>query len=184
MTTEMMIPKRDTPQAIQERGTVKTKYARFFGLVLFGMVMIVALCAFIPSLAFLAGLPYGGRWQAAVGVFVFASFTLAAMMPTLPASEGEWTARQYRLPEWSLVSYIFIIGLGFNWACAVLWFSRRYASFSTPVIAVTGLTMAFYAAVALLVAWLTGGNRRTALLAFLFASVVPAAIVLRLGLLR
>lgn len=179
-----MIPKRETPQAIEERSTVKANYARFFGPVLFGMVMIVALCAFIPSLAgFLYGV-YGGRWGAAMGVFVFASFTLAVMIPTLPARKGDWTAREFRWPEWSLVSYFFIIGLGFNWACAFLWFSRRYAFFSTPVIAVTGLTMAFYAAIALLVARFTGGNWRTALLVFVSAPVVLAGIVLRLGLLR
>jgi hypothetical protein len=181
----MMIPKRETLQAIEERGTLKPKYARFFGPILFGMVMIVALCAFIPSLAFFADLPYGGNTAAAIGVFVFASFTLAAMIPiVLPERKGDWRARQYRWPEWSLMSYFFLVGLGFNWACVVLWFSRRYPFFSTPVIAVTGLIMAFYAAIGLLVARLTGGNWRTALLIFAFAPGVLAAIVLRLGLLR
>ena len=185
----MMIPKRETPRAIEERGTVRAKYARFFWPVLRGMVLIVALCAFIPFLAFLAGLPYGGTWGAAMGggVFMLASFTLMAMIPkpeTVPAIEGKGTARRLRLPDWSLVSYCVITGLGWNWVCAFLWFSRRYAFFSTPVIAVTGLTMAFYAAIALLVDRLTGGNWRTALLVFLFAPVVLAGIVLRLGLLR
>jgi hypothetical protein len=187
-----MIPKRKTPQANEERGTVKAKYARFFWPVLLGMVMVVSLCAFIPALA---GLLYEGRWEPCWGwgVYVLASFTLAWMIPTLPASEGEKTTRQFRLPEWSLFSYFFIIGLGLNWACAFLWFSRRYAFFSTPVIAVTGLIMAFCAVIALLVAWfessfnnadLTGANWRTALLVFVFAPGVLASIVLRLGLLR
>jgi hypothetical protein len=115
------------------------------------------------------------------------------MIPTLPASEGEGTTRQFRLPQWSLFSYFFIIGLGLNWACAFLWFSRRYAFFSTPVIAVTGLIMAFYAATALLVTWfessfnnagVAGVNWRTALLVFVFAPGALASIILRLGLLR
>jgi hypothetical protein len=98
---------------------------------------------------------------------------------TLPA-----TPRQLGFLGWSLVSCCVIIGLGFNWACAFLWFSRRYAFFSIPVIAVAGLIMAFCAAIALLVARLTGGNWRRALAVFVFAEVVPAAVVLRFGLLR
>jgi len=183
-----MIPKRETPQAVKESGTVKAKHARFFWPVLRGMVLFVALCAFVPMLA---GFLYGGTWEAATvvatGVFFLANFTLAVMIPkpeALPATEGEGTARPLRLLDWSLVTYGAIIGLGFNWVCAFLWFSRRYAFFSTPVIAVTGLTMALYAAIAFLIARLTGGNWRTALPIFLFAAGVPAAIVLRLGLLR
>ena len=76
----MIVPKRETPLAIEERGTVKAKYARFFGPVLRGMVLIVALCAFIPMLA---GLPHGGTWEAvglvAAGVFFLANFTLTVM---------------------------------------------------------------------------------------------------------
>ena len=98
--------------------------------------------------------------------------------------EGEGTARQRRLPPWSLVIYLAILGLELNWACVFFWFSRRYAFFSVPVVGVTGLIIAFYAAIALLVARLTGGNRRIALATFGFALVVPAVIVLRSGLLR
>jgi hypothetical protein len=180
----MLMPKRETQQAIEERGTVKEEYARFFGPILFGMVMIVALCAFIPSLAGLLNGEYGGIWGAAMGLFVFASITLPAMFPTLPKRKGDWTVRQLRWPEWSLMSYFFIIGLGLNWACAFLWFSRRYAFFSTPVIAATSVTVAFYAAIAFLVAQLTGRNWRAALLVFVFAPGVLACVVLRLGLLR
>lgn len=180
----MMIPNRETAQAIGEPGTVKAKYTHFLRPVLFGIVMIAALCAFIPFLAGILYEVYGGRWGAATVVFVFASFTLAAMIPALPPTKGNWTARRYRWPEWSLVGYFFIIGLGFNWACAFQWLSRQYAFFSIPVIAVTGLTMALYAAIALLVARLTGGNWRTALLVFVFAPCVLAGTVLRLGLLR
>jgi hypothetical protein len=153
-----MIRKRETPQAVKKRGTVKAKSARFSGPVLRGIVLIVALCAFIP---FLAGLLYGGGiWQAAAVVFFLANFTLAVVIPkpeALPAIEGEGTARPPRLLDCSLVGCCAIIGLGFNWVSAFLWFCRQYAFFSTPVIAVTGLTMALYAAIALLIARLTGG---------------------------
>lgn len=180
-----MIPERKRPMA-EEHGTVKTKYARFPVPVLRGMVLIVALCAFIP---FLAGLlyTYEAIWVAAAVVFFLSSLTLVAMAPkheTLPASEVEETARQLRLPHWSLVTYFAITGLGFNWVCAFLWFGRRYALFSAPVIAVTGLLIVFYAAVGLLVARLTGGNWRAAVLVVILAPTAVAGIVLRLGLLR
>ena len=75
----MMIPKRETPQTIEERGTVKAKYAHFLGPVLFGMVMIVALCAFVP---FLASFQHEGRWEPGWGwwVYIFATFTLTWMI--------------------------------------------------------------------------------------------------------
>jgi hypothetical protein len=98
---------------------VNAKYARFFGPVLLGMVMIVALCALIP---FLASLLHEGRWEPGWGwgVYVLASFTLAWMIPVvLPKRKGDWRARQYRWPEWSLFSYFFLAGLGLNWACVV-----------------------------------------------------------------
>jgi len=166
---------------------VKVKYARFFWPVLRWMVLIAALCAFIPTLAGL--LDEKGRWEPGWGWggFVLASFTLVAMNlkpDTLPAIKGEGTASQLRSPNWSLVSYLVIVGLGFNWVCAFLWFSRRYAFFSTPVIAMTGLIMALYAAIALLVARFTGGNWRTPLIVFGIVSSALAGIVLRLGLLR
>jgi len=188
-----MIPKRETPQPIEEPGTVKAKYARFFGPVLLGMVMIAALCALIP---FLASFLHEGRWEPGWGwvVYPLASFTVAWMIPVvLPKRKGDWRAKQYGWPEWSLLSYFFLVGLGLNWGCVVLGFSRKYAFFSIPVIAATGLIMAFYAAIAFLVSWFessfnsadsTGVNWRTALLFFVFAPVILASIVLRLGLLR
>ena len=171
---------------MEERGTVKAKRVRFFGPVLRGMVLVVVLCASVPFLAGLLSEVYGGRWKAAGIVFVLASFTLIAMIPkteALLAIEGEGTARQRRLPPWSLVIYLAILGLELNWACVFFWFSRRCAFFSVPVISVTGLILVFYAAIALLVARLTGGNWRAALATFGFALIVPPAIVLRLGLL-
>src|SRR5260370_4868097 len=129
---------------------------------------------------------YGCRWESAGIVFVLASFALIATIPkrqALPPVEGEGTARQRRLPPWSLVIYLAILGLELNWACAFFWFSRRYAFFSVPVVGLTGLIIAFYAAVALLVGRLTGGNWRIALATFGLALIVPAVIVLRLALL-
>jgi hypothetical protein len=179
-----MIPKRQTPDAVGKRGTVKREDASFFWP---GMALIVALCAFIQFLAGILDGVYGVRWGAAAVVFFFANFTLAVMIPKaeiLPAIDGEGTLRRIRPQDCWFVSYLVIIGLGFNWVCAFLWFSRRFAFFSIRVIAVTGLIMALYAAIALLVARLTGGNWRRALLIFVFAPVVLAGGVLRLGLLR
>jgi hypothetical protein len=168
------MPKRETPQAIEER-------ARFFEPALCWMVLFVALCAFVPALA---GLLYGVNWETglALGVFALATYALISMTPkpeTLPA-----TVRDIGSPAWSLFSYCITTGLGWNWACVFLWFSRRYAFFSIPVMTVTGLIMASYAAIAFLVAFLTGGTWRTVLAVFLFAAGVPAVVVLRLGLLR
>lgn len=183
----MMIPKRETPQAIEESGTVEAKYARFFWPVLRGMGSIVAVCASVPLLA---GPPfelYESRWVATAGiVFALASFALIAMTPkseALLAIGGQMTPRQRRLPHWSLVIYLAILSLELNWSCVFFWFSRRYAVFSVPVIGVTCLIVAFYAAVALLVARLIGENWRIALLVSVSASGVLAGIALRLGLL-
>jgi hypothetical protein len=175
-----------TPQAVGDQGAVKkAKYARFFWPILRGIVLILALCAFIPTLSVFL---YDRFAPIGFSVFFLASFALIAMTPrpeTLRAIEGAATekARQHRLP-WSLFAYCVITGLGFNWACVFLWFSRRYAFFSAPVVGMTGLILAFYAAIALLVARLTGGNWRKALLVSAVAQGVLAMIVLRWGLLR
>jgi hypothetical protein len=90
-------------------------------------------------------------------------------------------------------SYFFLNGMSLNWACAFFWFSRRYAFFSTTIIAATGLLVAFYAVIAVLVAWFeslfnsadeTGVNWRTGLLVFVFVPYTVGLVVLRLGLLR
>ena len=178
---------REIPQAIEERRTVEAKYARLFWPVLRGMVSIVALCASVPFFAGLLFGVYGDRWAASVIVFVLASFTLFAILPkqdALQVVEGGSTARQRRLPPWSLVIYLAVLGLELNWACVFFWFSRRYAFLSLPVIGVTGLVVASYAVIALIVALLTGGNWRVALATFGFALIVPASVVLRLGLFR
>lgn len=141
--------------------------------------------AFIP---FLRSILYGGKWEIAVLVFVLASLVLIAITPrreTLPEIEGDkaaWASPQ-RLP-WPIVTYCVITGMGYTWACAFLWFSRRYAVFSGPVVGAMVLILALYAVVGVVVAWLTGGNWRTALLTFGIALCVPSIIVLRLRLLR
>ena len=165
---------------------VKAKYVRYSEPILRGMILIVALCAFIKLLP---ALLYGGKWGVALLIFALASFTLMAMIPkraTLPAIEGERTTteRQHQLPDWSLLSYCFITGLGYTWVCSFLWFSRRYAFFSAPVICVTVLILASCAAIGYLTARLTGGSWRTALLVFALAPCALGGIVLRLGLLR
>jgi hypothetical protein len=43
----MMISKREPPQAIEESG--KKEYARMFGSVLRGMLLIVTVCLFSPN---------------------------------------------------------------------------------------------------------------------------------------
>jgi hypothetical protein len=185
-----MIANRCTPQAVEGQRTVrKTKYACFFGPILRGIVLIVAVYAFIElfSVLLFGGL-YGGSWLAVPGSLL-ASYALIWMAPErepLHAIEGDGTekARQRRLPDWSLLVYWVIVGLGCNWVCAFLWFSRRYALFSGPVVGATGLIMALYGAIALLVALLTGGNWRMALLFFAAVPGSLAGIVLALRLLR
>lgn len=145
----------------------------------------MALCASVPMLEGLLFDHYGGEWLATLVVFALASFALIVMTPkskALLAIEGEGTARRWS-PQWPLVTYVAVLGLELNWACVFFWFCRRYALFSVPVISVTALILAFYAAIALLVARLTGANWRTALLICAISQGILAGFVLRLGLL-
>lgn len=200
MPQPLIISKGDMPQVVEDQSTVKkTNYARFFWPILRGIALIVALSAFIADLL---GFLYWGKWGTAlVVVFFLASFAMMATAPprqslgdlilfilTYPGlgslrnktaieGKGGEKARQQRLPDWSLVIYCVIVGLGCNWACAFLWFSRRYAPFSGPVVGATGLIVASYAAIALVVGLLTGGNWRTALLVFLFAPGTLSGLV-------
>jgi hypothetical protein len=174
---------------IEDQGTVrKAKYARFFWPILRGIVVIVGTWSFI---AFLSVDLYGGE----LGFTDFAVFAIAMLalrvMPfepatPLPAIEGERTAkaRQYRLPEWSLLVYGTIFSLGCNWECVFLWFSRRYDPLSAPVVGATALIMALYAVIAIVVACLTTKNWRTVVVVFALAPGALAGIVLRLHLLR
>jgi hypothetical protein len=113
----------------------------------------------------------------------YAELTLFRLRWHSIRNKGAVKARQRRLADWCLVVLSILIGLPLNWECAFLWFSRRYASFSAPVIGVTVLIVAVSAAIALLVR-LTVGNWRTALQVFVVASCLPSAVVVRLGLLR
>lgn len=181
-----MVPTRQTRQAIKEHPTVEKKDTHFLGRIFRGTLVIMALCASARLLTALLFETYGGRWEIAAIVQVLASFTLFASLPkrqAQPPVEGEGAARHGQLPPWSLVIYLAILGLELNWACAFLWFSRRYAFFSIPVVGVTLLIMIVYAGIAVLVARLTGGNRRIALATLGFVLLVPPVIVLRLGLL-
>jgi hypothetical protein len=161
-------------------------YVNPSGAILRGTVLVAASCAFI---SLLRGLLFGEKWEASLLVFALASFALTATARKGEISRaferpGTVTAWWQRLPDWSLVSYFIIVGLGLNWACAFLWFSRRHAFFSGPVIGATGLIELFYAGVGLLVSLLTGRNWRTALLVFALVPGALAGIVLRLGLLK
>jgi hypothetical protein len=182
-----MIPRQDPPQVVEENGTAKAEHARFLRPVVFCVVIGLAWCAFIAALAFLAVLPCAKRLEAdmAFWVFLFASsaLTMTTLLLMPKKSRGAWTERQYGWQDWSFMSYFFLMGLGLTWACAFLAFSREYAFFSFPVMAVTGLIMALYVAIALLVAVMTGHWRG----AVLVLAVVPCAmalIALRLHLFR
>jgi hypothetical protein len=181
-----MIPKRATPKAIEDQSTVKANYASSARRVLGGIVWIVALCAFIAFLA--AGL-YGGKWEAALLVSILASLALRAIVPGREAphaieGEGTVTARQSGLPDWYLVSYCVVCGLGVDWSCAFLWFFRRYAFFSGPVLGVTGLIVALCATIGFLVARMMKRDWRTALAVFALASWIVDGVALRWGPLR
>ena len=63
-----------------------------------------------------------------------------------------WDTVKERQPWW-LVLFWALIGLGFDWHCAFLWFSGRYSIFSTPVLHRMGLIVTLCAAVALLAAF-------------------------------
>lgn len=162
----------------------KTKYARFL-LPLRVLALIFALWAFV---AYLRVLLYGGQWETAVPAFVVASVLLIAISRKRegpPVLEGDETVRPslLRLP-WPILTYCCVTGTGLTWVCTFLWFSRRYAFFSSPVVGAMGLILAFYAVVGVVVAWLTGGNWRTVMLTFWLALWVPSIIVLRLRLLE
>lgn len=164
----------------------KPMYAGFLWPILRGIALIVALCGFV---AFLSEFLYGGKWGIGTAVFVLATCALMALtrepeMPSGTEREADERVTQRGFPDWSLISYCLITGLGFNWVCAFLWFSRRYGFFAAPVIGVTGLIFALYASIGLLVAHLTARNWRIALLVFAVAPCALGAIVLRLGLLR
>jgi hypothetical protein len=165
-----MIPKRE--RAVEDQDTAKAKYARFAGPILGVMVLIVALYSY--GIVFLATVVSGGKWGAAVLVFALASYALR-MIPrrgTLQATEDQGTvkARQRWLPDWCLAGFLIISSLAFNWACAFLWFSRQYALFSGPVLGVTGLIVALYAAIAFLATRRFGGTWLTAVAVFALAS--------------
>ena len=172
-------------RAIEDQSTAKANYALFIWPILRGIALVVALWAFISDLPVLL---YRGKMGTSWPVFGIASFALIAMTPkreTLPIiDEGSVKGAKRGLPEWPLLSYCAITGLGFNWACVFLWFSRRYALFSAPVVGVLSLILVLYAASGVIVAWLTEGNWRTGLLVFAMGLCVLGPAVFRLGLLR
>jgi hypothetical protein len=171
---------------IGDQGTVKkANYAPLLWPVLRGIALIVALWAFIPYLSVLL---YGRESGTSMLVFPVASFVLLVMIsqrviPLAIAGDRSLAGFVRRLP-WSLVIYCGITGMGYTWVCAFLWFSRRYAVFSGQVVGAVGLILALYAIIGVVVAWLTGGNWRTAFMVFWLVPCVLSGIVLRLHLLR
>lgn len=179
-----MVDKRQTLQITKGPAMVKAPSRPFISAILRAMVLVVALCSFVPVLADFVN---GRAWGISLPIFFLASVGVIGIMlwpGTASSIERQRTVKQFRLFDWWLLSYFITISLGLNWACSFLWLSRRDAFFSGPVIAVTALITASYAGIALLVALLTGRNWRTGLLVFAFAPGVLAIIVLRLGVLR
>ena len=180
-----MIQKRGKPQALGNREMAnRERYARALWPTLRGITSILASGGFI---AFLAGFLHGKDEGMGLPVFVVGTFVLAAITPppdALPAldDEGAGKLTQRRIP-WSLFSHAVIIGIGFNWACVFLAFSRRYALLSLPVIGTTALIMALYAAIGLLVAYLAGGNWQKTFAFFAIAPILVGATLLRLRIL-
>jgi hypothetical protein len=103
-----MIPNRETPRAVEDKGTVKAKHTGFARAVLGVMVLIVALYSF--GAGFLATVVSRGKWGAAVLVFALASYALR-MIPTrgtLQATEDQGTVRARHLLVARLVSCWFL----------------------------------------------------------------------------
>jgi hypothetical protein len=178
-----------TPQAtaIEEHRTVKSNPSGFYGPVLRSIVLIVSLSALVPYFTGMLHKEFGGTWLAATMVFVLASYALMAMVSrserssTADLGKG---ARRLRIPDWTLVTYGALTGLGFTWDCVFLCFSGRYGLFSNLILGVTIITVLFYVIIASLVARLTKGNWWTVLLILAIAPGVLAGVVLRLGLRR
>jgi hypothetical protein len=189
---------------IEDRGTARREKddARLLWLVARGITSIVALWAFISGLlVFLRG----GRLMGTAfpWIFLLASYLLMTIPPkswrdwflflfVLPGftslanraeRKARGTAKECRSLNWPVVAYGVIVGLGCDWAIAFLWFSRRYAPLSGPVVGATGVILSLYIAIAVLVGVLTGGNWRTAQRVFLVTPVILGFFVLRLGLL-
>ncbi len=176
----------------------KAEYVRFFWLILRGIALTLALWTFIASLS---AFSYGEKLNPFLpAIFLVTSY---ALMTTSPESLRDWLllsllfpgfasradehamegegaekARQ-RLPDWPIVIYCVVIGLGCSWACSFLWFSRRYSFVSGPVVGATVAIVALYGVIAVLAGLLTGGNWRTALLVFLLAPGMLGGIALR-----
>jgi len=170
----------------EHQNTVKAKNAGLSRTVVRGIVLLVALSAYIAGIA---SFLYTGSWVVHALAFAVAAWVLISLVPepeTLPAIEGEGVATEkpLRLPDWFLLSYCLIVGVCENWVCAFLWFSRRCAFLSAPVVGVTAVVIASYGAIALLVALLTGGNWRNGLLVFVVAPFIVAGVVLRSHLLQ
>jgi hypothetical protein len=169
------------PSVNNDQGsTQKEESARISWSIRHVIFLIVDLCALIAI--FLAVL----RQSMETSTMVFLIATLAATR-VIRFVEFIRTGDRIRWPWGLSVTYGLILSLGSNWMCAFLWFSRRYALFSVPVVGAMVLIIASYGAVALfiaLLALLTEGNWRRSLLAFSYAPALVAIVILRLRLLE
>jgi hypothetical protein len=160
--------------------TQKAESARVSWSIRHAIFLIVDLCALIALfLAFL-------KQSMETSTMVFLIATLAATR-VIRFVEFMTTGDLIRWPWGLSVTYGLILSLGSNWMCAFLWFSRRYALFSAPVIGATALIMASYGAVALFIVLLDlliEGNWRRSLLVFSVVPALVAIVILRLRLLE
>jgi hypothetical protein len=193
------------PATIEDQGMVEEGKGRLSLWPIFrGITSIAALWAFISELLVFL---HGGRLGTALPwVFLLSSYLLMTIPPkswrdwflflfVFPGSaslankaeanaKGTERAKHRRSLDWPVVVYFVIVGLGCNWAIAFLWFSRRYAPLSGLVVGATGVIVALYVAIALLVGVLTGGNWQTARRVFLLTPVILGFFVLGSGFLR
>ena len=193
------------PATIEDQGMVEEGKGRLSLWPIFrGITSIAALWAFISELLVFL---HGGRLGTALPwVFLLSSYLLMTIPPkswrdwflflfVFPGSaslakkaeanaKGTERAKHRRSLDWPVVAYFVIVGLGCNWAIAFLWFSRRYAPLSGLVVGATGVIVALYVAIALIVGVLTLGNWQTARRVFLLTPVILGFFALGSGFLR
>jgi hypothetical protein len=162
-----------------ENASISKKVFRF-------ALLICALYSYVASAGmYLHKGNYKGNYTIPTLLFVISAWALFVtnQFEKLAADETSGTGGKAGLPNWSILSFLFVVGICDTCICTFLWFSRQYAILSGPVIGVTVLILSVYGVLGFIVAWLTGRNWRTVLL---FVTVVPSligSVVLRLHIL-
>src|SRR5580704_3252424 len=108
------------PAIVEHQNTVKAKYAGLSRTVIRGIILVVALSAYVASIA---SFLYRRTWEMHMLAFAVANLVLIALVPeteTLPAIEGEGAATRKRLRLLGLVppKLLSHCGMGENWVCA------------------------------------------------------------------